>query len=51
MAVVLSDHSPPFSRRGGCAINRSRSNKIKCASRLLLRWLRDLLLTTPPSRS
>src|SRR5215475_10145295 len=52
-------HSPPFSRRGGCAVNkRSRSlaaqpgwfvnsNKIRCATRIFIRRLRDLLLTTP----
>src|SRR5215471_3559635 len=49
----------PFSRRGGCAsIKRSRSfaaqtgwfvnsNKIRCATRIFIRRLRDPLLTTP----
>jgi len=56
-------HSPPFSRRGGCAVNkRSRSsaaqtgwlvisNRIRSATRASIRRLRDFLLTTPPSAS
>jgi hypothetical protein len=56
-------HSPPFSRRGGCAINKKapflsgadgvvsnfKQNKERYAS--IIRRLRDLLLTTPPSAS
>src|SRR5262249_35252360 len=53
-------HSPPFSRRGGCAsIKRSRSSaaqtgwlvnsnkNLRCATRIFIRRLRDILLTTP----
>src|SRR5262249_48627547 len=53
-------HSPPFSRRGGCAINKKPRSVLKradgvvsnfkltrCVSRISIRRLRDLLLTTP----
>jgi len=53
-------HSPPFSRRGGCAINKKSpflsgadgvvsnfQQKIRSATRIFIRRLRDLLLTTP----
>src|SRR5215471_8159231 len=58
--VARRVHSPPFSRRGGCAINKKTpflsgadgvvskfQQKIRCATRIFIRRLRDLLLTTP----
>src|SRR5215813_10092395 len=57
---VVVRHSPPFSRRGGCAINKKIPflsvadgvvikfrQKIRCASRISIKRLRDLLITTP----
>src|SRR5215475_8868963 len=58
-ARMVVRQSPPFSRRGGCAINKKIPflggadgvvikfrQKIRCASRISISRLRDLLITT-----